>query len=54
MGYMHYNPVKHGLVELVKDWQFSTFHRYVKEGLYSEDWSGGGDVEADGDFGEPV
>lgn len=54
MDYLHYNPVKHGLVRSVQDWQFSTFHRYVKEGVYSEDWGGRGDGQENGDFGEPA
>lgn len=36
--YIHYNPVKHGLCSSPKDWQFSSFHRFVKEGVYSQDW----------------
>ena len=36
--YIHYNPVKHGLVERVIDWPYSSFHRYVKQGLYAESW----------------
>jgi len=31
---IHFNPVKHGLVERVADWAFSTFHRYVQAGVY--------------------
>lgn len=27
MDYVHYNPVKHGLVSRVRDWPYSTFHR---------------------------
>ncbi len=38
MDYIHYNPVKHGLVNKVVDWPHSTFHRYVKQGIYSTDW----------------
>lgn len=38
MDYLHYNPVKHGLVKNVVDWQYSSFHRYVKNGVYSVDW----------------
>lgn len=38
MDYLHYNPVKHGLVERVADWQYSSFHRYVKNGVYPLDW----------------
>lgn len=38
MDYLHYNPVKHGLVKNVVDWPYSSFHRYVKQGVYAEDW----------------
>ncbi|ROH85522.1 transposase [Pseudomethylobacillus aquaticus] len=41
MDYMHINPVKHGLVSMVKDWPHSTFHRLVKQGIYTVDWAGG-------------
>jgi putative transposase len=34
VDYVHYNPVKHGLVERVEDWPWSTYHRYVREGIY--------------------
>ncbi|MBS0209324.1 MAG: transposase [Planctomycetes bacterium] len=36
--YIHFNPVKHGLVSSVKDWPWSTFHRWVKDGHYLNDW----------------
>lgn len=32
------NPVKHGLVERVVDWRFSSFHCLVKAGVYGADW----------------
>lgn len=38
--YIHYNPVKHGLVEQVSDWPYSSFHRYVAQGVYPADWGG--------------
>lgn len=44
LNYIHYNPVKHGLVQNVKDWQYSTFHRYVKNGLYDENWGDNVDI----------
>lgn len=51
MDYLHFNPVRHGLVERVAEWPYSTFHRLVAEGVYPGDW--GGTVElADADFGE--
>jgi putative transposase len=36
--YIHYNPVKHGLCQQVMDWKYSSFHRYVAQGIYSVDW----------------
>jgi putative transposase len=38
LNYLHYNPVKHGLVECVSNWPWSSFHRYVKMGYYTKDW----------------
>jgi putative transposase len=38
VDYIHWNPVKHKHVTRVKDWPHSTFHRYVKQGVYAEDW----------------
>ena len=35
LNYTHYNPVKHGLVSTVADWPWSTYHKYVKLGMYS-------------------
>ena len=52
MDYLHYNPVKHGLVQCVKDWSFSTFHRYVKDGVYPENWGGIAEATRDEDYGE--
>ena len=39
MDYLHYNPVKHGVVSQVKDWPHSSFHRCVEKGIYAEDWA---------------
>ncbi len=41
LDYIHYNPIKHGLVERAIDWPYSSFARYVKEGIYDVDWVGG-------------
>lgn len=35
---IHYNPVKHGLCQAPKQWRFSSFHRFVAEGVYPENW----------------
>ena len=41
MDYVHFNPVKHGLVQRVADWPHSTFHEWVKANVYPRDWGGG-------------
>ena len=40
MDYIHYNPVNHGLVNRVCDWPWSTFHDFVKQGIYTDHWAG--------------
>lgn len=37
--YIHWNPVKHGYVKCPRDWPHSSFHRWVKAGVYEQDWS---------------
>ena len=51
MDYLHYNPVKHGYVEKVADWPFSTFPHLVRQGVYSENW---GIDEIEISVGEPA
>ncbi len=40
--YIHYNPVKHDLVNSPKDWEFSSFNKFCKEGVYPEGWGSDG------------
>jgi putative transposase len=49
VDYIHYNPVKHGLVSQVKDWPHSTFHKHVALGMVDENWGG---YDEKGVFGE--
>ena len=42
LDYVHINPLKHGLVQRVIDWPYSTFHRYYQHGRYPADWCDGG------------
>jgi putative transposase len=48
VDYIHWNPVKHGHVERVCDWPHSSFHRYVKQGIYSNDWGWRGEFNIQG------
>jgi len=38
MNYIHYNPIKHGLVQCPHQWEYSSFQRYVREGVLRKDW----------------
>jgi putative transposase len=38
VDYIHYNPVKHGLVVRPVDWQNSNIHRYIQQGILMPDW----------------
>ncbi len=52
MDYIHYNPVKHNMVASPKEWQFSTFHGYVKNKVYDENWGSGNMIDIQDDYGE--
>jgi putative transposase len=49
--YIHYNPVKHGLVRAAIDWKYSSFHEYVKKGIYDKDWGTGEEMMFDDGIG---
>lgn len=36
INYIHYNPVKHGWVEKPEDWEYSSIHKFIREGVYPE------------------
>jgi putative transposase len=38
LDYIHYNPVKHGLVKRAGDWPYSSFKRFVELEEYASDW----------------
>jgi putative transposase len=52
IDYVHVNPLKHGYVTRVKEWPYSSFHRYVKEGVLPANWAGDYAFDTDTDFGE--
>jgi putative transposase len=51
VDYIHFNPVKHGLVARVADWPYSSFHRAVRHGKRPLDWAGTVTAEMQG-YGE--
>ena len=44
LDYIHYNPVKHGWASRVADWPHSSFHEFVKDGLYPLEWAASAEV----------
>jgi len=47
--YIHYNPVKHGYVQAVREWPDSSFHRFVERGEYGLDWGSATDLQVAGE-----
>lgn len=52
IDYIHYNPVKHGIVKATRDYPHSTFRDFVKEGRYSLEWGESITIESSMEFGE--
>ena len=52
--YIHYNPVKHGYIEQASDWQYSSIHKYIANGIVEKDWGGRLDSLQESGFGERV
>jgi len=52
IDYIHYNPVRHGLVTSPGNYEGSTYSQFLARGLYRADWGIREEVVIDGDFGE--
>jgi len=44
VGYIHYNPVKHWYVRKAVEQPYSSFHLYVRNGMYSHDLAAEDDI----------
>jgi putative transposase len=55
VDYIHWNPRKHRIVEQVRDYPWSSFHRFVRLGQYDLEWGGSEPDSIVGhlDWGEP-
>jgi len=47
VDYVHFNPVKHGLVRSPIEWRWSSIHRYVREGRLPANWCGTAELKLD-------
>lgn len=52
IDYIHFNPVKHGLVAEPAEWQWSSFNRFVEDGYYGPQWRLAGREERKAEYGE--
>jgi putative transposase len=50
IDYIHYNPIKHGLVKRPIDYVFSSIHKYRE--FYPADWGIGIKFDNQNDYGE--
>ena len=54
LDYIHYNPVNHGLVKNVKDWQYSSFLKFVKQQWYDSNWGSFDDIKKLNNLGDLI
>ncbi len=52
VDYIHYNPVKHGLVANPFEWKLSSIGTFLEQGYYAEDWGLSNSLTFNGDYGE--
>jgi putative transposase len=52
IDYIHYNPVKHGIVKAPRDYSHSSFREFVKEGRYGLDWGENINIDSSAEFGD--
>ncbi len=38
LDYIHFNPVKHQYVKAANMWEYSSFKKFIKKGIYTENW----------------
>jgi putative transposase len=52
LDYIHYNPVRHGLVASAMEYPHSSFRQFVDNGLYDSTWGSVNSPTITGEFGE--
>jgi putative transposase len=52
LHYIHYNPVKHGLVEDPFLYEYSSLNKYLANGFYDRNWTIEDGVVLKGEYGE--
>jgi len=45
LDYVHYNPVKHGYAQNVKDWEYSSFNKFMEMKNYDLNWGSTDDIK---------
>jgi putative transposase len=52
LDYIHYNPVKHGIVADPFSYRLSSAAVYLERGQYERDWGTRSEPDLDGEYGE--
>jgi putative transposase len=52
VDYIHYNPVRHGMVSRPFLYEFSSARNWLSRGYYQEDWGTAENPVKNGEFGE--
>jgi putative transposase len=52
VDYIHYNPVKHGLVKKPIDWEYTSFRRFVQAGFYAAEWGSDEEIALPSEVGQ--
>ncbi|NLI14809.1 MAG: transposase [candidate division Zixibacteria bacterium] len=52
LNYIHYNPVKHGMVSDPFSYEHSSLNKFYMAGMYERIWGIKDDLTFEGDFGE--
>jgi putative transposase len=52
LDYIHYNPVKHGLISDPFEYEHSSLRLYEESGYYQTDWGVREQLDFEGEFGE--
>jgi len=52
IDYIHYNPVKHGLVAATREYIQSSFLNYARDGYYDMNWGDREEIGFEGEYGE--
>ena len=52
LDYIHFNPVKHGIVDDPFEYEYSSLNDFYRQGYYERNWRVGKEIHFNGEYGE--